>query len=237
MGEADRLQEPGEPPDVAGQSLRPDLLIEVQAGVVVESARRIGCADHQRQQPDPQRPIEVEARQFRGHERMQRAMGRASAQQVYPAAPELAGARSGQHEARRRRLLQDRVDYREQLRDSLHLVDHHGPRPGPPREQLPQALGTGAQAAVQRRVEQVHEQRVRQPIPQPRGLAGPAGTEQEAASIGDPEKSTDEFHFVSKNGNKNSIFILRSGAWSNPARYFSGDLSTQQRSQAGCIAA
>ena len=77
----------------------------------------------------------------------------------------------------RRRFLQDGVDDGEQFRDPLDLIDHHGPGPGRARKQFPKALGAGAQAAMQGRFEQVQEQRTRKLVPQPRGLAGAAGTE------------------------------------------------------------
>ena len=202
--EADRFEEAGEGADVADQPFRADLLIEVQASVGVEDARRIGRAGDQRQQADPQRPPEVEGGQLRRHEGMQRAAHGPAAQQVDAAAPELAGARSGQHETRRRRLLQHRMDDGEQLRDALDLVDDHRVRAGRAGDQLAQPLGAGAQGAVARRVEQVQEQGARQPVAQPRRLAGAAGAEQEAAPVGNLEKSADEIHFGSKNGTTDS---------------------------------
>ena len=65
---------------------------------------------------------------------------------------------------------------------------------------LPEALGTGVEAAMQCGVEQVRVQGIREPVAQPRGLAGSARAEQEAALFRYLEQSTLEFHFESRNG-------------------------------------
>ena len=78
--------------------------------------------------------------------------------------------------------------------------------PGEPAS-LPKTFGTGAQAAVQRRIEKVQIQGVGKPAAQPGGLAGSARAEQEATLIRNLEKSTYNFHNGSKNGNRNSDFL------------------------------
>ena len=197
---AHRLQKAGEAPDVAREPLRPHFLIEVQARVAAEDVRGIGCTDHQGQQPDAQRATEVELGQLRGHEGMHRAVRRPSAQQVHPATAELAGARTRQDEARWRRLLHDGMDYGQQIRDALDLVDDHRLLPRRSGEQLSQALGTGAQPAMELRFEQVDEQGVGNAFAQPRRLPGATGPEDEAATVRKLEESTYEFHFRSKSG-------------------------------------
>ena len=204
MGVADRFQKPGEAANVSRKSLRPDFFIEIQARVGVEDIRGIGGAHHQGQQPDSERPVEIEFGQLRGHERMHRAMHGPASQQIHSTAPELSRARTRQDEARRRRFLQDGVNDREQFRYPLDLVDHHRRVPGRACEQIPKALGTGAQAALQRRFEQVQIQGIGEPVAQPGGFAGSARAEQEAALVRNLEKSTYEFHIGSQNGNWNS---------------------------------
>ena len=100
-----------------------------------------------------------------------------------PPRPELSRARTRQDELRRRRFLQDGVNDREQFGDPLDLVDHHRRLPGRACQQFPKALGTGAQAAMQRRFEQVQIQGIGEPVTQPCGFAGSARTEQEAALV------------------------------------------------------
>ena len=57
------------------------------------------------------------------------------------------------------------------------------------------------------RFEQVEEEGVGQTVAQPSGLAGPAGTEDEATPVRKLEESTDEFHFRSKSGNTASNLL------------------------------
>ena len=180
------------------------LLVKVQARIGVEDIRRIGCGHHEGQQSDPERPIEVERGQLRGHEGMHRAVDGPATQQIHTAPAELAGARSREHEAWWRRPLQDGVDDGQELRNPLNLVDHHRVLAGRPRKQLVEALGPGVEAAMQRGIEQVQVQGIREPVAQPGGLAGSAGAEQEAALVRDLEESSYKFHFESKNGNSGS---------------------------------
>ena len=206
VGEADRFQNPGEAANVPRKSLRPDFFIEVQARVGVEDIRGISGAHHQGQQPDSECPVEIEFGQFRGHERMHRAVHGPASQQIHATAPEFSCARTRQDEARRRRFLQDGVNNREKLGDPLDLVDHYRSLPGRACEQLPKALGTGSQAAMQRRFEQVQIEGIGKLVAQPSGLAGSARTEQEAALVRNLEESTYKFHYGSQNGNWNSDF-------------------------------
>ena len=82
------------------------------------------------------------------------------------------------------------MDNREQLGDALDLVDDHGLSSASAREQFSQALGTGTQAAVRRRLEQVDEQGVGDSLAQPRGFPRSAGTEDEATPAWHSEEST-----------------------------------------------
>ena len=76
------------------------------------------------------------------------------------------------------------------------------------REQLPKALGTGVEAAMQRGIEQVQVRgrgigsRSRDHVDSP----VPRGAAQETALVRDLEESTYEFHFESKNGTSGSVF-------------------------------
>ena len=129
-----------------------------------------------------------------------------ASQQIHSTAPELSRARTRQDEALRRRFLQDGVDNREEFGDPLDLVDHHRRHPGRACEQFPKALGTGAQAAMQCRFEQVQIQGIGESVAQPCGFAGSARAEQEAAPVRNLKKSTYEFHYGPQNGNWNSDF-------------------------------
>lgn len=129
-------------------------------------------------------------------------------QQVHAAAAELACAGPGQHEAGRRRLLQQGMDHREQLRRTLYLVDDHRGLVERTRKPFPKALGTGVHAAMRLRVQQIDVQGVGKPVTQPRGLAGPAGAEQKATPVRYLKESTYQFHFVSKSGITDSIIGL-----------------------------
>ena len=74
------------------------------------------------------------------------------------------------------------------------------------RKQLPEALATGVEAAMQRGVEPVRVQGIGEPVAQPRGHAGSAGAEQEAARFRHLEESTLEFHIESRNRTRDSGF-------------------------------
>ena len=73
------------------------------------------------------------------------------------------------------------------------------------RDQLPEAIGTGVEAAMQCGVEQVRVQGSVEPVAQPRRFVGSAGAEHEGAPIQDSEKRTCKFHFESKNGTSDSV--------------------------------
>ena len=54
-------------------------------------------------------------------------------------------------------------------------------------KQIPEALGTGVEAAMQCGVEQVREQGIAEPVARLRRPVGPAEAEQEAILFGHPE--------------------------------------------------
>jgi len=86
---------------------------------------RFRGVNHQRQQPDPESPVQVELGQLRGHEGMHGAVDGATTQQVHAAPAELPGARTREYEAWRRRALQNGVDDGQEFRNPLNFVDHH----------------------------------------------------------------------------------------------------------------
>ena len=92
VGEADGFQKSGEGADVPRKALRPDFFIEVQVRVGVEDIRGISGAHHQGQQPDSECPVEIEFGQFRGHERMHRAVHGPASRQIHATAPEFSCA-------------------------------------------------------------------------------------------------------------------------------------------------
>ena len=102
-----------------------------------------------------------------------------AAQQVDAPPAQAASARSGQDEAQTCRLDQP-VDLVEDQRRPLHFVDHD-PSVMAARDQVPQPLRPRQQLQVQGMVEQIEVEGIREPLLQQRGLAGPAGAEEEEA--------------------------------------------------------
>jgi hypothetical protein len=80
------------------------------------------------------------------------------------------------------------VDDREQLGDTLHLVDHDVCRRRP-QHHLPEQLRAGFHVPVDVRSQEVDPKRVRKLLLDERGLARPAGAEEEEATFGQAENS------------------------------------------------
>ena len=190
MRETHRFQEPHEVARIPRKPFGPNLLVYVQAGIGIERSRAVIGANHEREQAELLRLVQIEGRQLRRHEGVQCAVQRAPAKQIDPAAPKLPGARSGQYEAPPRRLLHHRVDHRQEFRHALDLVDHHRSDVRCTRKQLAQTLRTSRERSMQRGIQQVEVQGVGKPLPQERGFARSARSEQKAASLRNSEKST-----------------------------------------------
>ena len=102
LGEGHRFEEPGEGADVAGKPLGANFLVQVEGGEAAESRLGVGVGHHQRQETPPERRVEVEGvAQLGGHEGVEPAVRRPSAEEVHPAAPKLPGAGAGQRETNR----------------------------------------------------------------------------------------------------------------------------------------
>jgi len=65
---------------------------------------------------------------------------------------------------------------------------------------MSQPLGAGDEVAGEVRLQEVEHQGVREGLPQPGGLAGPARPEEKEALPRRLEKSTQRFHFESQKG-------------------------------------
>lgn len=109
-------------------------------------------------------------------ERVQEARARATAEQVHAAAPQLARARSGEHEAHAA-LLDEPVHLVEEDRQLLDLVDDD--QPILRRQLLPEATGALAERQEHLGIEQVVDLGSRQGVADQRRLAGLAGSQQE----------------------------------------------------------
>ena len=124
---------------------------------------------------------EAIAVQLGRYERVQPGHARTTGQQVGAAPLQLARAAAGQHEPQRRVPLDEQVDFVQQRRTLLDLVDHHDP---PSRLQgLAQVLGMRAQLVKRVRFQQVVDRRVRERMADERALAGLAGPEQEDGAV------------------------------------------------------
>jgi hypothetical protein len=103
------------------------------------------------------------------------------------------------------------VDHAEQLRDALHLIDHHVDRVRRTSlsagDQLGQSLGMGFEPAMYRWLQQIDEERIGENMTQPGGFAGATRTEEEEALPGKGEKSAKYVHFGAQFGL--SVSILR----------------------------
>ncbi len=149
MGEAGRLEEPREVPDVARQPLELHLLLQIQRGVGPQDlVGGIGRRD-EGQEPPAQGAGELEPRNLRGHEGVEVPKHRPAAEEVHPFLTQLAGAGPGEHEAVPLGRFDQFVDDAEEFGNPLDLVDdHRGPRRSG-EDELPEALGTRAQLAIQ----------------------------------------------------------------------------------------
>ena len=120
----------------------------------------------------------------------------------------LARARARQCEDRTARFDQA-VDDVEQGRRLLHLVDHDGASLLVPHDQLAQSFGARLVFALTGGVEKVEPQCVRELLPEPGGLAGAAGSEQEEAVRRQGQETLYYIHFWSNFGvycSKTTVF-------------------------------
>ena len=187
MREADRLQEAGERTDITRKAFGAHLLLDVETRVGVECALRGGSIHDQGDKTEAKGSFQVEVGKLCRHEGVERLVQCATAQEVHVPSAQLAGAGTGQHDAWRRGLLQNRVDNRQQLGYPLNLVDHDGASVGRTRQQVAKPLRTRSQPAVESRFQEVQVQSVGQPGPEPCGLSGSAGAEEEEALFGNDD--------------------------------------------------
>ena len=165
---------------VAGASFFQHFLAEVVLDVRCQVRGGVRLGVHRRKLAVDQRPLQREvAAGFGRRQRVQVTGARSAAQQVDAPPAQAASARPGQDEAEPVSLDQA-MDLVEDQRRSLHFVDHDPPVVSG-RDQVPQPLWSGEQLQIQGMVKQIEVERVREPLLEPRRLAGPAGTEQEEA--------------------------------------------------------
>jgi hypothetical protein len=115
---------------------------------------------------------------------------RPAGEEVDPAPTQLASARALGEDEARAPLLDQRVHDGEKLRHPLHLVDHDRVRFGRTSDQVAEPLRLREELPLDVRPEQVEDQSPGELGPQPRGLPGPAGAEQEEALLGRRQEST-----------------------------------------------
>jgi hypothetical protein len=186
LTEGRRLEEAGEPGQVARERLLLDLLAEVGADVALEVAARAGlvggvhghreaAAGHRR----PQVPVPTELRR---RQRVHPERDGPTAQQVDAAAPQLARARTRERELQPRADLDQAVDLVEQGRDPLDLVHHH-PTGVAGRDPAAQAVRARRQVEEGLAVEQIEPRRPTEPLPQPRRLARAPRAEEEEGLV------------------------------------------------------
>ena len=167
-------------PPGCGTSLFNYLLAQVVLDIGREVAFRIRLYIHRGELAVDQRPRQREV--GAGLERRQRVepMGvRPAAEQIDAAAAQTARARSCEDETGSR-LLDQPVYFVEYEGRTLHLVEHHPPVMAGG-NQVPQSLRLCQQLQIQRMIEQIQVDCIREPLLQPRGLAGAPGPEQEEA--------------------------------------------------------
>ena len=121
-------------------------------------------------------------------------------QQIDAAPPELAGARSGQHEPPATALFDQRVHGAQQRRHPLHLVDDDHLAVGLGANEVEQTLGPRPVALQRGWMEQVDAYAVRVAALRPRRLAGTAGTEEIVTLSRRLENSIDKRHIESQYG-------------------------------------
>ena len=105
---------------------------------------------------------------------MHRAMHGAARQQVDARAPQLAGARAGEHESQPRSRLDEFVHDVEQGGHPLHFVEHDHPRIGDAGDQFAESLGPRPELPLRLRLQKVDAHGIREQRPNQRGLAGAA---------------------------------------------------------------
>lgn len=132
----------------------------------------------------PQHPVEVEcAAELGGGEREHHLLQRPPGQQVDAGRLQLAGTRSEQREPQAARL-DEAMDFVEQGRQPLHLVDDHPVARRLMADGLSEEGRVREQILVQPFVEQIDERRIRKRLARPRALADAAHAEQEEALSG-----------------------------------------------------
>ena len=124
MRERDRLQEPGEPVQIAHQPLHLNLFAHVDGDVALQRVGGVVGTEHPREHAALQRRRQIKRGiQLCGHEGMHGPHHGPAGHEIDAAAPELARAGSGQHEPPAALLFDEGVDGTEQIRDPLDLID------------------------------------------------------------------------------------------------------------------
>ncbi len=160
MREAHGLQKAGEGTDVANPSLGAHLLVQIERRVRAQDIIGALSRHNQREQAVRKSRAQVEARDLRSHERVQRPDDRAAGQQVDPASAELARAGPGQHESAPVLRFNEDVDDVQQLGKALDLVDDNGQPVRCATHEIAQSFRPRGQFAGDVRQEQINDQGV-----------------------------------------------------------------------------
>ena len=180
--EADGLEKSREGPHVPDQRLGLHFLAQVEARVGAQGGVGLGGLPHQGDQTDRQCALQIEGgTEFSRDEGMHLGLREPPAEQVGRPSTQLARARSGEDEARRRRRLEPAMHDIEQRGNTLNLVDDDDASLRMGSQAFFEALRASKVGPLGGGLEQVDAQRVGPPGAQPGRLAGAAGAQQQEA--------------------------------------------------------
>ena len=155
-------------------------------------------------------------------------------EKVHSVAPELAGAGAREDEPVPPPGLHEVVHDVQEFGNALDFVDDHIASGRRAMHQFAEAFRAGGQPAVQLRLQQVHDQSIRQRRGQPGGLARPARAEEEEAASRKGEESRQCRHNVGQNDDC-PVILSTEILWSDAGSFSVDPIAEDEKGRAVVI--